>query len=215
VNSLLASLLVPALAIAVNPVPIIAAVTLLMTDNGRRNTAAFLSALILVMVADGLVTLYLVGQKSSGTSSAAHAWVQIVFGIVFLALFVLQWRAKPPADGEEPGWMKMMNKAGFGAAVVLGLALTNYALLSAGVSTIRNSGVSSSQQLAALAFFVVVAVSTVAATLILFIAFPRWAETALVRLKVWLTKHSRVILLAVFGLMGLLFVVEGVLALLG
>jgi hypothetical protein len=215
VNSLLASLLVPALAIAVNPVPIIAAVTLLMTDHGRRNTAAFLSALILVMAADGLVTLFLVGQKSSGSSTAAHAWVQVVFGIVFLGLFVLQWRAKPPADGEEPGWMKMMNKAGFGAAVVLGLALTNYALLSAGVSTIRSSGVSSSQQLAALVFFVVVAVSTVAATLILFIAFPRWAEKELVRLKAWLTKHSRVILMAVFGLMGLLFAVEGVLVLLG
>ena len=214
-NSLLASLLVPALAIAVNPVPIIAAVTLLMTEHGRRNTAAFLTALILVMVADGLLTLFLIGQKSAGSSTAAHAWVQIVFGIVFLGLFVLQWRARPPADGEEPGWMKMMNKAGFGAAVVLGLALTNYALLSAGVSTIRNAGVSSSQQLAALAFFVAVAVSTVAATLILFLAFPRWAEKALVRLKAWLTKHSRAILLIVFGLMGLLFAVEGVLALLG
>ena len=59
------------------------------------------------------------------------------------------------------------------------------------------------------------AVSTVAATLILFLAFPRWAEKALARLKTWLTKHSRVILLIVFGLMGLLFAVEGVLALLG
>jgi hypothetical protein len=215
VNSLLASLLVPALAIAVNPVPIIAAVTLLMTDHGRRNTATFLSALILVMAADGLVTLFLVGQKSSASSTAAHAWIQIVFGIVFLGLFVLQWRAKAPADGEEPGWMKMMNKAGFGAAVVLGLALTNYALLSAGVSTIRQAGLSSSQELAALAFFVVVSVSTVAATLIVFIVFPRWAQVALVRLKAWLTKHSRVILLAVFGLMGLLFAVEGLVALLG
>ena len=35
------------------------------------------------------------------------------------------------------------------------------------------------------------------------------------RLKAWLTKHSRVILLAVFGLMGLLFAVEGLVALLG
>jgi hypothetical protein len=211
----LASLIVPALAIAVNPKPIIAAVTLLMTDHGRRNTAAFLAALIVVMAADGLITLYLVGQKSTGSSSAAHAWVQLALGLVFLALFVLQWRQKPLGPDEEPGWMKMMNKAGFGAAVVLGLALTNYALLSAGVSTIRQAGLSSSQELAALAFFVVVSVSTVAATLIVFIVFPRWAQVALVRLKAWLTKHSRVILLAVFGLMGLLFAVEGLVALLG
>jgi hypothetical protein len=55
----------------------------------------------------------------------------------------------------------------------------------------------------------------VAATLILFLAFPRWAEKAPVRLKAWPTKHSRVILLIGFGLTGLLFVVGGVLALLG
>ena len=209
-NSLLVSLLLPALAIAVNPVPIIAAVTLLMTDHGRRNTATFLAALIVVMAADGLLTLFLIGQKSAGTSNAAHAWVQIAFGAVFLALFVLQWRAKPPAEGEEPGWMKMINKAGFGAAVVLGLALTNYALLSAGVSTIRDAGLSSSEQLAALVFFVAVAVSTVAVTFVLFLVFPHWAETALVRFKAWLTTHSRAILLAVFGLMGLLFVIQGI-----
>ena len=213
-SSVLASLLVPALAIAVNPVPIIAAVTLLMTDHGRRNTGAFLGALIVVMAADGLLTLFLIGQDSSGASSAAHAWVQLVLGVVFLGLFVLQWRARPPASGEEPGWMKMMNRAGFGAAVVLGLALTNYALLSAGISTIRSAGLSSSQELAALAFFILVSVSTVAATLIVFIVFPRWAQVALVRLKAWLTTHSRVLLLAVFGLMGLLFTVEGLVALL-
>ena len=66
----------------------------------------------------------------------------------------------------------MMNKAGFGAAVVLGLALTNYALLSAGASTIRQAGLSTAAELAALAFFIVVPVSTMAAALILFLATP-------------------------------------------
>jgi len=46
VGNLLVSLLVPALATAVNPVPIIAAVTLLMTGHGRRDTATFLASLI-------------------------------------------------------------------------------------------------------------------------------------------------------------------------
>ena len=212
-NDLLVSLLVPALAIAINPVPIIAAVTLLMSDHGRRNTAAFLGCLILVMAADGLITLFLIGQDSS-SSSQANGGVQLVFGIVFLALFLLQWRSKPVALGEEPGWMKMMNKAGFGAAVVLGLALTNYALLSAGISTIRKAEVGTTAELQALAFFILVSVSTVAAALILFLVRPRWAEVQLARLKIWLTRHSRTILLAVFGLMGALFTAQGLVALL-
>lgn len=110
--------------------------------------------------------------------------------------------------------MKMMNKAGFGAAVVLGLALTNYALLSAGGSTIRQAGLSTTAELEALAFFLLVSVSTVAAALILFLARPRWAEVQLACLKSWVTKHSRAILLAVFGLMGALFSAQGLSALL-
>lgn len=171
-GDLLVSLLLTALAIAVNPIPISAAVTLLMTGHGRRNTAAFLASLIVVMAADGLLTLVLLGQNSSSMSSQAHGWVQLALGLVFVGLFLVQWRSKPVPIGEEPGWMKMMNKAGFGAAVVLGLALTNYALLSAGISTIRRAGLSTSAELAAFAFFIVVSVSTVAVALILFLAAP-------------------------------------------
>ncbi|MEI6451341.1 MAG: GAP family protein [Actinomycetes bacterium] len=205
----LVSLLVPALAIAVNPVPISAAVTLLMSARGRRDTATFLATLVVAMAADGLITLFLIGQSSASTSSRIHGAIQVAFGLVFLALFMLQWRGEPVPPGEEPGWMKLMNKAGFGAAVVLGLALTNYALLSAGVSTIREAELSTSSAVTALAFFIAVSVVTVAATLILFLARPRWAQVRLARLRIWLMKHSRVILMAVFGLMGALFVAQG------
>ena len=171
-GDLLVSLLLPALAVAVNPIPIIAAVTLLMTGHGRRNTPAFLASLIVVMAADGLLKLFLLGQVSSTTSSQVHGGVQLALGLVFVGIFLVQWRSKPVPLGEEPGWMKMMNKAGFGAAVVLGLALTNYALLSAGASTIRQAGLSTAAELAALAFFIVVPVSTLAAALILFLVTP-------------------------------------------
>ena len=57
--------------------PIIAAVTLLMTDHGRRNTATFLAALIVIMLADGLLTLFLLGSQSSGSQNAAHGGVQL------------------------------------------------------------------------------------------------------------------------------------------
>lgn len=102
-GNLLVSLLVPAQAIAVNPIPIIAAVTLLMTGHGRRNTAAFLASLIVVMAADGLLTLFLLGQSSSSTSSTVHGGIQVALGLVFLGLFLFQWRRKPVPIGEEPG----------------------------------------------------------------------------------------------------------------
>ena len=111
--------------------------------------------------------------------------------------------------------MKMMNKAGFGAAVVLGLALTNYALLSAGVSTIRNAGVSSQPAAGRAGVLRPGRRLDRGGDPHPLHRLPRWAEESLVRLKAWLTKHSRVILMAVFGLMGLLFAVEGVIVLVG
>jgi hypothetical protein len=209
VSQLIASLLVPALAIAVNPVPIIAAVTLLASDHGKRNAAVFLGTLVAVMLAVGVLTIFLIGKSSSSQQSAGKgmAAIQLLFGIVFLVTFVVQWRNKQP-DG-DPGWLKMMDRAGFIVGVVLGLALTNYALLTAGTTAIRKSGLSATNEAIALIFFVVLSVSTVIAPLVIYLVSPAWAEDKLGRLKAWLTKHSRVILMVVFGLMGLLFTALG------
>ncbi len=210
-NQLIVSLIVPALAIALNPIPIIAVVTLLSTDHGRRNGFAFLLSLLVVMLSVGVLTIFVLGSKSSQSSATTgQAAAQTLFGVIFLALFALQWRAKPSAGDEPPGWMRMIDKAGIVAAVVMALALTNYALLSAGDGTIRTSGVGTSEQAAALAFFVLLGVSTVIVPLVVYLVRPVWARRELGRLKVWLTRHNRIILMIVFGLMGVLFTAQGV-----
>ena len=211
-SDLLASLLVPALLIAVNPVPILVAVTLLMSDRGRRNEGVFIATLAAIMFADGLLTLFLLGQAgSSGQQAAATggAVLQLAFGLGFLAIAALQWRSDP-AKAETPGWMRAMDRAGLASAVVLGVSLTNYALLTAGTTKILDSQLPSSEQAAALVFFVVVALSTVVAPLILYLVRRAWAEEQLGRLKGWLTLHNRTLLIVVFGAMGLLFTAQGI-----
>ncbi len=209
-NSLLAGLLVPALAIAVNPVPIVAVVTLLSGDHGRRNAFTFLAAMVVVMLTLGVLTIFVLGSESARSSATtAQAAAQTLFGLVFLALFVAQWRARPRRTEEPPGWMRLIDKAGLGAAVVLAFALTNYALLSAGAGEIRTSGASAPEQATALAFFIAVAVSTVATPLVLYLVRPVWAREQLGRLQDWLTRYDRVILMIVFGVMGVLFTAQG------
>jgi hypothetical protein len=215
VNGLIVSLILPALAIALNPVPIIAVVTLLSSDHGKRNASAFIASVFAVMLTVGVLTIFVLGAKSSQSSATTgQAAAQTLFGLIFLALFALQWRAKPSATDEAPGWMRMIDKAGMVAAVVMALALTNYALLAAGAGKIRAAGVGTTQQAEALAFFVLLAVSTVVAPLVLYLVRPVWASEQLGRLKVWLTKHNRVILMIVFGLMGALFTAQGMVNLL-
>ena len=90
----------PALLIAVNPVPIIVAVTLLMADHGRRSVAIFAATLALVMALVGGLTVFVLGaaQSSSQTSASnASAALQTAFGVIFLTLAVLQWRGNQAA----------------------------------------------------------------------------------------------------------------------
>jgi len=205
---------VPALAIAVNPVPIIASVTLLSTSHGKRNAAYFIATVIFVMLAVGSLTIFVLGNANSSSAGTGGAAVQAAFGLIFLAVAVQQWRTKP-VEGKDPGWMKALDKAGLVAGVALGVSLTNYALLTTGVGKIVESGLSASVQSAALVFFTVIATSTIVLPLIIYLVRPVWAKDKLGRLRDWLMLHNRVILIVVFGLMGLLFTVQGVSALLG
>jgi Sap, sulfolipid-1-addressing protein len=217
-GQLLVSLIVPALLIAVNPVPIIVAVTLLATDHGRRSAAIFGATLALVMAVVGVLTIFLLGQAGSSSQqsgSTASAALQTLFGVAFLAMFALQWRAKPSREARQPGWMKAMDKAGFTVAVVLGVTLTNYALLGSGSTKILESGLPAAEEVAGLVFFIVLAISTVVVPLVIYLVRPVWAGKQLSRLKDWLTLHNRALLMGVFGLMGLLFTAEGLINLLG
>jgi hypothetical protein len=194
-------------------VPIIASVTLLSTAHGKRNAAYFIATVIFVMLAVGSLTIFVLGSENSSSSSTGGAAVQAAFGLIFLAVAVQQWRTKPE-EGKDPGWMKALDKAGLVAGVVLGVSLTNYALLTTGLQKIVTSGLDASAQTSALVFFTVVATSTIVLPLIIYLVRPVWAKDKLGRLRDWLMLHNRVILIVVFGLMGLLFTVQGITGLL-
>jgi Sap, sulfolipid-1-addressing protein len=204
---------VPALIIAVNPVPIIASVTLLSTPHGKRNALYFIATVVILMLAIGSAVIFIVGQSGSSSTSSGGSAVTLAFGIIFLAVAVQQWRTKPE-EGKDPGWMKALDKAGLIAGVVLGVSLTNYALLTSGVEKIVKSGLNSAVQTTALVVFTLIATSTIILPLIIFLVRPVWAKKVLGGFRDWLMKHNRVILIVVFGAMGLLFTIQGLTALL-
>ena len=212
-SELFSSVVGPALAIAVNPVPIMACVTLLSTAHGKRNALYFIATMWLIMLGVGSVLIFIAGSSASSSTSTGGAGVQAAFGLIFLAIAVQQWRSKPE-EGKDPGWMKALDKAGLVAGVTLGVSLTNYALLTSAVGTIVKSGLSTSVQFSALVFFTIIATCTIILPLIIYLVRPVWARDKLGRLRDWLMLHNRVILIAVFGLMGLLFTVQGVIGLL-
>jgi hypothetical protein len=208
-SELYSSLVGPALAIAVNPVPIMAVVALLATAHAKRNALYFIVTMWVIMLAVGTVLITIAGNSTSSSSSKGGAGVELAFGIIFLAVAAQQWRSKP-VEGKDPGWMKALDKNGLVAGVTLGVSLTNYALLTTGIDDIVKSGLSKSVQISALVLFVAIATCTIVLPLIVYLVRPAWARKQLGRLSAWLMMHNRVILIVVFGLMGLLFLVEGI-----
>ncbi len=191
-----------------------ACVTLLSTAHGKRNALYFIATMWLIMLGVGSVLIFIAGSSASSSTSTGGAGVQAAFGLIFLAIAVQQWRTRPE-EGKDPRWMKALDKAGLVAGVTLGVSLTNYALLTTAVGAIVKSGLSASVQFSALVFFTIIATCTIILPLIIYLVRPVWARDKLGRLRDWLMLHNRVILIVVFGLMGLLFTVQGVIGLLG
>src|SRR5271157_4281824 len=144
-GSLILALLPLAVAMAVNPVPIIGVIAMLSTDKPLRNGALYVAIMVFVVAGIGVVSLLVLNDAlGAAGSSGSSAGLQVLFGLAFLSLAFLQWRAKPApgSASRELGWMKMMDEGGPFVAAALGFALVNYALVGGATSEILKARVS-------------------------------------------------------------------------
>jgi putative Mn2+ efflux pump MntP len=217
VDKLIVQIVVLGIVTAINPVPIGAAIVLLAARHGKRNAFIFTLSMAAVLYGIGSWMLEVPsadGNSTSSTASNGSAIFTLLIGVAFLAVFLQQWRRDPGTPGEQPGWMKSVEKLGIVAPLVMAVALTNYALLSAAVTDILKADVSTTQAFAALGLFVVLAIMSALMPLLLTIISPRWASKQLGRLSAWLAFHDRALLMWVFGIMGGVFAVQGIVQLL-
>lgn len=209
------AVLVPAIATCVNPVPIIALIALLGTEHPKRNGAVFVVTMLGVFTLVAVIDLVLFAPSSSGTSAstASSGGLTLVFGLLFLFVAFRQWRQQPPAPGEQPDWMKRFDKIGVFGSLATGVALVNYALVSSATTAVIKTGATSSEQAAGMVVYVILATITLTIPYVLYLLMPKLAMRLLLPFKGWLTFRSRVILVVVFGAMGLLFATEGIVGL--
>jgi len=115
-----------AVGIAVNPVPIIAALIMAGTRRPVANGSAFIAALIVVMALFGGVVLVLVPPSSLAGSGSAEDYVAVAWlliGLGFLAAFAVM-ALRRPARGRaerEPRWMALIDRLGPAGAAVVGI----------------------------------------------------------------------------------------------
>ena len=150
-----------ALAVCVNPLPIIAMVLVLLTPRGRINGACMLVGWLVGLAVLGVIAIVL-GNHTSLYGSDGDAplarWIQGIAGAGLVALAVQQWRARDRK--EQPSWMasladtSTLKTLGLGALLAAGnpknLLLTLSAMavvVEAGLALSHDSSCSSDSSL--------------------------------------------------------------------
>jgi threonine/homoserine/homoserine lactone efflux protein len=214
------SVLPLAIAIAIFPVPIIAAVLLVGSERGILKGLTFALAWAAGLAAVGAIVLVAGGVADASDDGEPATWMSVlllVLGVVLLWLAIKQWRARPkPGEAPgAPGWMRAIDdfttlKAGSTGFALAALNPKNLLLAVAAAAEIAEFGLPVGQQVGVLAGFVLLASVGVLTPVVLSIVLGDRAQNVLGGLRDWLAQNNAVIMSVLFVLIGAKLIGDGI-----
>jgi hypothetical protein len=236
----LLTLLLLALALAVQPWSVLASVLLITSEGGVAKTMAYVAGWVLALVAVAIATIALYPETPQAAATAVWtSWVEIAAGIV-LGGWLLLRSSRPdapgtemqqpgtqppetrhpgsgtqvaPPTGSQPKWMSRLDSMSLIPAFVLGAFLPNYAVVVAAVSNVVQAGLSKTQAAMALVLFILVASAGVAAPLLLLLFRRDTAPATYQRWRIWLIANGQKVLVAVLAVVAGTLIVKGTIGL--
>ncbi len=209
-----------AVGVSLSPVPIIAVVLMLGTPAGRRNGPAFLAGWVLGLAVVSTVVLVVAGGAGANDGGEPATWVDVlklVLGALLLLLAVHQWRGRPHA-GEAaalPKWMRTIDGFTAGRSLAMGVALSginpkNLLLTVGAAAAVAQAGVSTADEVVAMAVFVVVATLGPGIPVAIYFAMGARAAKLLDGLKAWMGAHNAAIMTVLLLVIGAKLIGDGI-----
>ena len=204
--------LAQAVGIALSPIPVVLLILMLVSAKARTSgpafaigwtAGAFVVATLAFALADGADVAADPGATDGGNA------LQVLLGLVFLALAVRQWRQRPRPgiDVAPPKIFSAIDT--MGPAKVLGLGFVaaaanpkNLPLAISGGLAIAQAGTSTSEGLAAIVLFSITASATVLVPVIAVLALGDRTTAPLTDLKTWLLANNATIMVVLFTVLG-------------
>ena len=211
----LLTLLLLALALAVQPWSVLAAVLLVTSQGGVAKAAAYLAGWVLALAAVAVVTIALYPQQPKVASSSPWAsWVMIASGVALGGWLLVRWRRLVVAKSKaQPKWMARLDSMSPWPAFVLGAFLPNYAVVVAAVSNVVAAGLSQAWAAVVLVLFIAVASAGVAAPLLVLLFRREDAAEIYQRWRAWLMKNGQALVTVVLAVVALVLLVKGIVGL--
>lgn len=217
---LIGSTLPLAIGIAISPVPLIAAILMLLSPKAKSTGVGFLLGWVVgIAVAVAVFTL-LSSILPATDPDATHPIVgiiQLVLGVLLFLIGVRQWRSRPRPDEEPklPGWMKAIDTMTAMRGFVLGILLSavnpkNLLLaVSAGLA-VGSSGIVAWQQVIAIVVFVLIAASSIVIPVVAYLVASNAMRGPLDTLRQWLAANNATIMAVLMFVLGAVVIGKGI-----
>ena len=202
------------LAMALQPLPVLAVVLLLSAERGLAKAWAFLFGEFLVMFAIAAATIVLHGQTSRHSASGPASWVTLAAGpVLFGAGAVWALRLRQGIAPKRPAWMAKLDRMQPWPAFLLGMFLPTYLIAVAVGAHIVGIHPGTAEAVAGVIVFLVVGMSTVYTPVLLAQFLPERSEPVRARLRAWLERYWIGVAHALLLVVGALLLAKGLMAL--
>lgn len=184
-------LILIALAIALDPLPLTAFILVLGTPGGTRKGAGFLAGWVVSLVAIVVLSLLLTGgdpPRADTIPSEAALLVRILAGI---ALLVIAW-TRHRAQGRPrptPRWMSKVNRLNAASAAALAFLLQPWGLIAAGAATLTQADLSDGAAVLSVVLYCLLATLGYLAMEAYAIMAPEESRSRLQNFRDWIDRH--------------------------
>lgn len=209
-----------ALGVAISPIPIIAAILMLLSPKARVTSVGFLLGWVIGIVA--AVTVFtllssILPEDDPDASRPIRGVVQLVLGLLLFVLALGQWRKRPKV-GEEislPKWMKAIDTVTFPVAFGLGILLSavnpKNLIMAAGAGTDIGGGtLSMNSTVVVILVYTLIAASTVLVPVVGYLIASERLRAPLDALRGWLAAENAVIMAVLLLVIGISMIGKGI-----
>jgi len=219
-NGVLGAIIPLAIAVTISPVPIIAAILLLLTRKPLPNGAAYLVGFTLGVGAVLGLLVWVAGSLnlSSGSGpSTGLGVVELVLGLLLLVAAMRRFhrRPMPGTTPSMPKWMDGIASFTPARSLVVGIVIgaanpKNLAVGIAAAAAIASASLSSGDEVVAIVVYVVIAVLGVAAPFAVVLAAGGKAQAILGNWKSWLAQNNATVMAVLFLVFAVVLIGKGI-----